>query len=117
MRYLSEASLPTAKLYFVRGFLDVTLCRKLTDEMLRGRTRPATISDVGGADITDQRRRRTNQVAISTDEQRNVEQRFASLAAVLEEHFKVKLAGMQTPQFLRYCRGDFYRAHQDSSTD
>jgi SM-20-related protein len=115
MRHLAKTSRSSPQLYLARGFLDLALCRELTQDMREGRTRPAAILGQDGTDIIDERRRRTLQAAVSPDGRLNVEQRLLALKTDLEHHFNVKVTGLQKPQFLRYGRGSFFRPHQDSS--
>jgi SM-20-related protein len=115
MRHLAEMPQPPPQLYVARGFLEPALCRDLTHAVREGGARPASIAGAGGTDIVDERRRRTLQAAVSPSGQLDMRNRLLPLAADLAHHFGLKVTGMQEPQFLRYGRASFFRAHQDSS--
>jgi predicted 2-oxoglutarate/Fe(II)-dependent dioxygenase YbiX len=114
MRYLAD-SLPIPKLYCERRFLDPKLCRRLVHEMDAGKKSAATIRDLGGAEVVYDHIRRAESVAESSDAQRVLGRKLASISADLTTYFNIQLSGMQGPQFLRYKRGGFFRPHRDRS--
>jgi predicted 2-oxoglutarate/Fe(II)-dependent dioxygenase YbiX len=65
--------------------------------------------------MVDESRRRTRRVLVPDAAQRLIEERLLAIVPEVRQHFGVAIGRMQLPQFLRYRRGDFFRAHQDSS--
>lgn len=115
MRYLLREGLPNPKLFVARSFFDLASCHRLGQALREGGPAPATISGLGGVDITDERRRRTSRVTMPNTDRLLVEGRLLALLPDLERYFDLKLSGLQRAQFLRYRRGDFFRPHRDSS--
>lgn len=114
MRYLADR-LPVPKLYCARDFLDAELCRRLVDEIAGGEKYAATIRDPGSVEVVYDHIRHADCVAGSSDAQRDVADKLASITADLAAHLKIDLSAMQKPQFLRYARGGFFRPHKDRS--
>jgi predicted 2-oxoglutarate/Fe(II)-dependent dioxygenase YbiX len=115
MRNLTETSECLQNLYVERDFLSPALCNRMTLAMRGDAGHPATVVGEDGRDVVDNSRRRTYQVPVSSDDRLFVEQRLQSIKANLAQYFGFKLSELQTPQFLRYGRGCFFRPHQDSS--
>lgn len=114
MRYLSPDNCPGA-VYVVPGFLDAALCRELRAHVAMGSHGPAYISGLNGAELLDEARRRTRRVLVPEAAQCAVQESLVRAIAEIQRYFTTAIARMQYPQFLRYRRGDFFRAHQDSS--
>jgi predicted 2-oxoglutarate/Fe(II)-dependent dioxygenase YbiX len=89
----------------------------LGGEIDAGPLRPTTLREPGYGDVADDRRRRADSVAASTETQALVALKLAAMTAELTAHFGVCLSGVQPPQFLRYVRGCYFRPHQDRSDD
>ncbi len=70
-----------------------------------------------GEDQVVHRIRRTRRVAVADGLTELAQRGFADLRPRLEARFSVGLGACETPQFLRYERGDRFAAHQDSSSD
>src|SRR5262249_2889222 len=106
---------PPTSVFARREFLDSALCRELRGQAAQGRQGPAYLSGAGGTDLVDESRRRTRCVLVADSAQQLIEQRLLAIIPEVRSHFAVDIGPMQQPQFLRYRRGDFFRAHQDSS--
>lgn len=116
MRYLAATGhIPTV--YCARSFLELADCQRLGGEIDAGPLRAATLRQPGYGDVADDRRRRADRVAASTEMQDLVAGKLAAMTAKLAVHFDVCLSGVQPPQFLRYARGCYFRPHQDRSDD
>ena len=70
-----------------------------------------------GEDQVVHRVRRTRRIAVADGLTELAQRSFAGLRPRLEARFSVGLGDCETPQFLRYERGDRFAAHQDSSSD
>jgi predicted 2-oxoglutarate/Fe(II)-dependent dioxygenase YbiX len=116
MRYLRHGAQPPAAVFVRRDFLDPDSCARLVEEMSRNSRTRAQLSSPDGSGITDTRRRATYQADVSRARRRLVAERLDALLPEIEGHFGLPLGPVQTPQFLHYRRGDFFRPHRDSST-
>jgi SM-20-related protein len=103
-------------LHVVKDFFDVETCRRLTTELQHSRFMPAPSYGKGDAPLVDERTRRTLQALPSEETVAMVRGRLEEYAATLEQRFGLPLSGFESPEFLRYRRGDFFVAHQDGNT-
>ncbi|HEY9283614.1 MAG TPA: 2OG-Fe(II) oxygenase, partial [Pyrinomonadaceae bacterium] len=70
----------------------------------------------GPSGAVDERVRKAARLAPSRETVEFVARRLSDFKARVEDHFGLKLAGCEEPQFLRYREGDFFVAHQDGNT-
>jgi len=117
MHYLNVDDLPQAGIFVRQYFLGADVCQQLCHEIGAGASVPAYINELGGKDVLDEARRRTQYVRVTDRAQKLVEQCFYAMRSELERYFSGTFGRLQQPQFLRYRRGDFFRAHQDASDD
>ncbi|MGZ5435477.1 MAG: 2OG-Fe(II) oxygenase [Pyrinomonadaceae bacterium] len=102
-------------LYILKNFFDVATSRELIAEMRSCATAPALTYGKGDAAV-DERIRRVRQVSISPESASFVARRLEAQTESIAEHFGIKLASFEAPQFLCYRVGDFFVAHQDGNT-
>jgi SM-20-related protein len=69
------------------------------------------------ADSIDRGGRRALDCEVSEPTIQSITQRICGLAPQIAEHFDQALAEYETPHFVVYEPGDFYRAHRDLYTD
>jgi SM-20-related protein len=103
-------------LLLVRDFLDARECAALVTELRAAGGDPATVYGRGESGAVDERVRRAARLAPSRGAVEFVGRRLSGWKARVEEHFGLRLAGCEEPQFLRYREGDFFVAHQDGNT-
>lgn len=103
-------------LYVQRGFFPPDVCENLTDEMGAARNAPATVAE-GEGDAVDETYRRARQAGVSRATAKRVGNDLHNAIPGLARHFDRALVGVQTPQFLVYGEGDFFRPHPDDSED
>lgn len=97
------------------GFLDPDECRHLTALMAgRHHSTPALLHDHGEEAVVEQIRR-TRIVHLPRAAGAGLEQRLDEWKQRLAEHFDTALGECQTPQFLSYTQGDYFRAHVDAA--
>jgi SM-20-related protein len=101
----------------VPGFLDAGLCRSLLAESRASALTPALVRQRADVFVLDERVRRVRWGDVPAAATATVEERLLALRSRLADHFGVALGPCQTPQFLVYGPGDFYRAHRDRSDD
>jgi len=103
-------------LLLVRDFFDARECGALVAELRGAEGGAAVVYGRGEAGVVDERVRRVARLAVSPETAEFVSRRLSGLKARVEDHFGVRLAGCEEPQFLRYREGDFFVAHQDGNT-
>lgn len=104
-------------LFAINNFLDASDCRALCAEVQAAATAPALTGNRGGDFVVDAGRRRAACAVVSAATAARVTSALGGIAHLLERHFCVGLGGIETPQFLAYEPGGFYRAHRDSSAE
>jgi len=114
---LNLAILGQLGLFMRRGFLSAASCRQIRSEMAAATRAPAMLRPPGEAGVVlDQAKRRTGVTTVSAATMTLVEDQLRAILPALEEHFSVRLAGWQQPQFYIYEEGDFFVAHRDSDS-
>jgi predicted 2-oxoglutarate/Fe(II)-dependent dioxygenase YbiX len=103
-------------LYAERTFLSREACARLRDEMRAATAAPATVADEQGETVVETSRR-TKQAQIPATAAAPIKTGLLEALPRLAQHFGVRLAGMQAPQFLLYREGDFFRPHHDDSEE
>jgi predicted 2-oxoglutarate/Fe(II)-dependent dioxygenase YbiX len=106
-------------IFVSRDFLDASICRQVREEMSRAGSKVATVGATEGEEdeAVDEEYRRTKMAQLSGSTRSRVEERLLELKPELEAHFAVELGRCQTPQFLIYREGDFFRPHTDNQDD
>jgi SM-20-related protein len=102
-------------LYAEREFLSPNLCAEVAEEMQATTGALATVADGKGGHAVDETYRRTKHAEVSASTSAQVAKRLLEAAPRLATHFDRELVDVQTPQFLLYREGDFFRAHEDDS--
>ena len=105
--------------FFVqRRFLSAEVCRRIRGEMGAAARVPAMVRPLGETGgVVDPMTRRTGIAGVSASTRTIVEGQLGTTQPVLEQHFLVRLAGWQRPEFYIYEEGDFFTAHRDSDAD
>jgi SM-20-related protein len=103
-------------LYIVRSFFDVDTCGEFINEMSGSAASSATVYGKGESGSVDERVRRAARIMPSAKTLERVRQRLFEFRESVGDHFGVNLNNIEDPQFLRYCVGDFFVAHQDGNT-
>lgn len=102
--------------FAVKTFLDAESCQTILSEMISTQSiEPATIT-TEGIEHVDEAIRRTKIIRVSDDTKKIISERLESCKNQIEKHFQVSLSDCETPQFLAYKEGDFFKLHIDSST-
>lgn len=112
---MSSAS-DAGRLLVVEEFLDGEACATLRAEIDRAPGVPATVARAGRDVLLDERERRTRGVIVPVAVRADVDRRLAPFVPRVAAHFGLDLDGVQTPQFLRYAKGDYFRPHVDDSS-
>jgi predicted 2-oxoglutarate/Fe(II)-dependent dioxygenase YbiX len=103
-------------IFVAREFLDDSACRQVREEMSLAASKIATVgaSDGNGDEDVDEDYRRTKMAQVSGGTRARIRERLLVLKSDLEASFSVQLGPCQTPQFLIYREGDFFRPHTDN---
>jgi SM-20-related protein len=111
--------MPTAEfftrlgLFVHKNFLEQELCARCCSEMKEAVQAQATIVSPNGTNVIDENIRKVKWVDVPAATISLVRARLLALMPTLERHFNVALTGYESPQFLTYHEGDFYRVHND----
>ena len=92
-------------------FFDRELCASLRSEAASAPGEAAGI--YAAVDTIDVATRRSSYAQVSPETVALVTARLLAIKPELEHHFRLQLQGCQTPHFLVYRPGDFFRAHTD----
>lgn len=103
-------------LYLIKSFFDVSTCRQIIAELSHSPIARATTYGRSESGHVDETVRRTTQVKPSTETVELVKKRLSDRREEIGAHFGISLGNIEEPQFLRYCVGDFFVAHQDGNT-
>ncbi|OEJ36536.1 2OG-Fe(II) oxygenase [Streptomyces agglomeratus] len=108
-------SLPSRDVAVLESVLEPALLDALARSMQAAGGHPADVCAPTGRRV-DPRVRRTSSVQVPQAVSDRVRLCFEGLRGRLEERFSLPLGGCETPQFLRYERGDRFVPHADVST-
>lgn len=106
-------------LFIVKGFFNAEICKKLRYEA-RSATQTQALTYYKGdiaTSIIDENVRRTKSVKVSKQTRLIVEEHLLAVKPLVERHFNLAINGCQTPDFLVYKAGDFFRPHKDVNDD
>ena len=106
-----------AGLLVLPDFLDEASCADLRSAVMRGASQKATIARGAVDQVVDERTRRTRGALVPPALGDAVDRRLGEVRPRVAEHFGVALGTHEVPQYLAYAKGDFFRPHQDSSSD
>src|SRR5215213_3603235 len=100
-----------------QGFLSAQECQALRDEISQASISSATIREEGSEYGVDEGKRKTRWAEVSSEASGLVLDRMTQLLPEVSERLEVQVSGVQSPQFLMYREGDFFRRHRDSNPD
>lgn len=103
-------------LFLRPNFLDQQECAKIRGEMDRGGGELARVVRYGTG-LIDETVRRTRVMNISPQTSSTVKRRLEKLRLAVGKHYGVRLTGCDTPQFLMYRRGSYFKPHTDNTED
>lgn len=102
-------------LFVIDGFLDSSDCARLRSEIDSSSGAAARITG-GQEGRVDENVRRALVADVSKPTATFLRSRLRDLMPDIEQHFRLRLADCEGPQFLAYDPGCFFRAHNDSSS-
>jgi SM-20-related protein len=103
-------------MFVVNDFLDQELCARIRFQLGSARSNPATVQ-VGTTFVVDEDVRKVRSCEIPPATVSLLRSQILSLQPILERHFDLALTACQRLEFLVYREGDFYRPHEDTSTN
>ena len=104
-------------LFAMPRFLDLEECRRLRTAMRASARRQATVRDSSGEFVVDPSARRVKWVDVPDDLTSLLAARLEDARPSVARHYGMALTGSESPQFLAYAPGDFYKPHRDNTTD
>lgn len=103
-------------IFILPNFLDAEVCTRLLIEVQDSGRVPATITRDGVEYLVDEEFRRSHRVQVSGATTRLVTERLRTLQPRLEEYFDLELTDLESPQFLQYLEGNYFRPHRDNAS-
>jgi SM-20-related protein len=113
--------MPTAEFFAKLGifvavdFLEKDLCSRIYSEACSAQQDELNVVD--GYTLSERRKpdvRRTKSAIVAAETTALVKKRLEALVGRLRSHFALSVSRCETPQFLIYNKGDFFRPHADS---
>lgn len=104
------------KLYLIKDFLEVDVCRDITTTLAASPAHAATIHGAADSASVVETTRRTSRIVPPPEIVQLVEHRLAARQEEIASHYGIEVETFEEPQFLRYRTGDFFVAHQDGNT-
>lgn len=104
------------KLYLIKDFLEIDVCRDITTTLAASPAHAATIYGAAQLASVVETTRRTSRIVPPPAIVQLVEHRLAARQKEIASQYGVDVATYEEPQFLRYRTGDFFVAHQDGNT-
>ena len=104
------------KLYLIKDFLEVDVCRDIKATLAASPAHAATIYGVADSASVVETTRRTSRIVPPPEIVQIVENRLAARQKEIAAHYGIEVETFEEPQFLRYRTGDFFVAHQDGNT-
>ncbi len=101
-----------AGLFLVPDFFPAEMVTELCRMLAEAPTEKASV-ELSGREYLDEVTRKTESGILPKDVRAPVKERLLSLLPQLEEHFRVKLSGCESPQYLIYRPGDYFIRHCD----
>lgn len=101
--------------YVAGEFLDPPSCRKIRSEIRSASGEHAEVTRDDGSTRVDRTFRRTTWSHVSRQTRAGIDLRLESLRPTLEQHFHTVLQTMESPQYLTYRPGYFFKPHTDDS--
>jgi predicted 2-oxoglutarate/Fe(II)-dependent dioxygenase YbiX len=96
------------------GFLSHLQSSKLIETIDQSTVTPSAVSQ-GARQRVDFATRRSSSIQMNLEIQDEISGAIAALKPRIEKHFCANLGLLQTPVFLRYQPGDYFRPHCDNS--
>lgn len=102
-------------LFVVERFFDDESCAQFRSEIDAVPCEKALVVQKG-EELLNESVRRVKVAAVSKSTRSLVRSRLRELKTDIEQHFRVSLEDCESPQFLAYQEGCFFRAHEDSNS-
>jgi len=103
-------------LFVLNDFLNLATCAEIQAEMRAGETWKALIyqSDAGEG-VLDEGVRKSLRVRVGEPTKSMIREQMRALKPSLEEHFKISLDDCESPNFLSYGEGAYFKRHLDAT--
>jgi predicted 2-oxoglutarate/Fe(II)-dependent dioxygenase YbiX len=105
-------------LFAVEQLLSVAECETIAGTMRTAASESATVRDPHtGEFVVDPTARRVKWVELPAENVTLIASRLEDVRPEVARHYGLTLTGQQSPQFLAYGQGDFYRPHRDNTEE
>jgi len=100
-------------LFILPRFLDTDCCVEFCRQMAAAPAEKALITTSHGEERLDLYSRKVDSSILPKEITTPLKQRLLEIQPALEQHFGIRLAGCESPEFLVYHPGDFFKPHRD----
>jgi predicted 2-oxoglutarate/Fe(II)-dependent dioxygenase YbiX len=102
---------------FVRNdFLNPATCSGIRAEMSAGEAEKALIYETASDNgVLDESVRKSFSIRVGKSTKAMVKERIAALKPLVEEHFQMPLGKLESPSFLSYGQGMYFKRHLDAT--
>jgi SM-20-related protein len=98
---------------FLESFAGIELCRA----MEQAPAEKALVARADGVECLDEESRKVESSILPKEARSQLKARFRELAPALAEHFGCSILGCESPTYLIYKEGDFFKPHTDGGGD
>jgi SM-20-related protein len=100
-------------LFILPRFLDADSCVELCRQMAAAPAEKATVVEPHGEECLDLQSRKVDSSILPKEITAPLKQRLLEMQPALEQHFGIRLGGCESPEYLVYHPGDFFKPHRD----
>jgi SM-20-related protein len=100
-------------LFILPRFLDTDCCAEFFRQMAAAPAEKALVVEPRGEERLDLLSRKVDSSILPKEITAPLKQRLLEIQPALEEHFGMRLAGCESPEYLMYHPGDFFKPHRD----
>jgi SM-20-related protein len=100
-------------LFILPRFLDTDYCAEFCRLMAAAPAEKALVIEPHGEERLDLHSRRVDSSILPKEITAPLKQRLLERQPALEQHFGIQLGGCESPEYLLYHPGDFFKAHRD----
>jgi SM-20-related protein len=103
-------------LFILPRFLDADSCAEFCQQMAAAPAEKALVTASDGEERLDLHSRKVDSSILPKEITAPLKQRLLEIQPALEQHFGIRLGGCESPEYLLYHPGDFFKPHRDGGS-